>query len=285
MDALFRKTSIISLQLTVFTLAAIAFILYMPEMGRVHTESMLFVAFATVLTLFAGLRAGLFTSLAILFCFGSLYFWNLFFRPQDDTLLFDEATLFYYGISLIGLVILSGLLHERIKALHTLNRDLQEQVKQLVAIDTETGFDNRGRFNLELQLELDRTKRHSEAFTVFLYKIDYLKEFKKLYGQREYERFLLYFSERLYQSTRTTDKKFRLDTEEFALILPDASDEHMMILTDRFRRMLGDYETESGKLVTFTHHIAHYTVTEDIAVDTPDEILTLIGNELKSYAL
>ncbi len=118
-----------------------------------------------------------------------------------------------------------------------------------------------------------------------MYKVDYLTEFRKLYGQKEYETFLSYFSQQLYNSTRTTDKKFRLSVEEFALILPHASEEHMSILTNRFRHMLGDYRTESGKIVTFTNHIAHYTVTKETEIESPAEILGLIGNELKSYAL
>lgn len=285
MDTSFRKTSLVSIHVCLFMISLILFVQYIPEMGQVHTESIMLIAFAIVLSLFTGLRAGLFTSLVILFCLGSLYFWNLFFRPEDQSLLFSEATLLYYGFCLLALVILSGSLHERVKEISDLNQTLSEQVRRLVAIDTETGLDNQDRFVLELQLEIDRTRRHGEAFTVFLYKIDYLTEFKKLYGQQEYENFLNYFSRQLYISTRTTDKKFRLSVEEFALILPHASEEHMSILTNRFRDMLGDYKTESGKIVTFTNHIAHYTVTKETDIESPTEILSLIGNELKSYAL
>lgn len=285
MDTSFRKTILVSIHVCVFMILLVLFVQYMPEMGQVHTESIMLLAFAIVLSLFTGLRAGLFTSLVILFCLGSLYFWNLFFRPEDQSFLFSEATLLYYGFCLLALVISSGSLHERVKEISDLNQTLSEQVRRLVAIDTETGLDNQDRFVLELQLEIDRTRRHGEAFTVFLYKIDYLMEFKKLYGQREYENFLNYFSKQLYNSTRTTDKKFRLSVEEFALILPHASEEHMFILTNRFRDMLGDYKTDSGKIVTFTNHIAHYTVTKETDIESPTEILNLIGNELKSYAL
>ena len=49
--------------------------------------------------------------------------------------------------------------------------------------------------------------------------------------------------------------------------------------------MIGDYRTDSNKTVTFTHHIAYYTVKKDSDIESPDDILGLIGNELKSYAL
>lgn len=285
MDTSFRKASLISVQVFLLLIAVTLLAIYAPNMGSVHLESMLLMMFAATVSLFIGLRAGFVTSLAILFCFGSLYFWNLFFRPNDQVLLFSEVTLLYYGVCLIGLVILSGTLYENVHRMILKNQELRDQVRQLVAIDAETGLDNKERFMLELQLEIDRTKRHGEAFTVFLYKIDYLTEFKKLYGYQEYERFLLYFSKQLHHSTRTTDKKFRLSTEEFAVILPYASEEHMSILTERFRHMIGDYRTDSNKMVTFTHHIAYYTVKKDSDIESPDDILGLIGNELKSYAL
>ncbi|TCI22611.1 GGDEF domain-containing protein [Exiguobacterium sp. SL-10] len=285
MDTSFRKASLISMQVFLLLIAVTLLAFYAPNMGSVHLESMLLMMFAATVSLFIGIRAGLVTSLAILFCFGSLYFWNMFFRPNDQVLLFSEVTLLYYGVCLIGLVILSGTLYENVHRMSLKNQELQDQVRQLVAIDAETGLDNKERFMLELQLEIDRTKRHGEAFTVFLYKIDYLTEFKKLYGDREYERFLLHFSKQLHYSTRTTDKKFRLSNEEFAVILPYASEEHMSILTERFRNMIGDYRTDSNKTVTFTNHIAYYTVKKNSDIESPDDILGLIGNELKSYAL
>ncbi len=285
MDISFRKTSLISVQVFILSITVTLLTLYTPDMGSVQQESMLLIAFAAAVSLFVGLRAGLVTSLAILFCFGSLYFWNIFFRPNDRAFLFSESTLLYYGVCLIGIVILSGMIHEHIYRLNRRSQELSDQVRQLVAIDAETGLDNKERFNLELQLEIDRTKRHGEAFTVFFYKIDYLIEFKKLYGQQEYETFLAHFSKQLHDSTRTTDKKFRLSTEEFAVILPYASEESMAILTERFRHLIGDYRTTSNKTVTFTNHIAHYTIRKDSEVESPNDILGLIGNELKSYAL
>lgn len=285
MDTSFRKTSVVSLQIGLLLFAVVLFFLYVPDLGTVQDEGMMLIALAVLISLFVGMRAGLFTSLLILFLFGSLYFWNLFFRPEDQTLLFSEATLFYYGLWLLAFVILSGSVYERIKGITDINTSLHEKVRRLVAIDDETGLDNEDRFTLELQLEIERTKRHGEAFTVLIYQIDHLIDFKSLYGPEEYARFLLYFSEQLHDSTRTTDKKFRLTTEEFALILPYASEENMEIILNRFRNMIGDYKTASGKTVSFTHHIAHYTVTKESDIHSPDDVLGLMRNELKSYAL
>ncbi|WP_214700007.1 MULTISPECIES: diguanylate cyclase [unclassified Exiguobacterium] len=285
MDTSFRKTSLVSLQIGLLLIAAVLFILYMPDLGNVTIEGSLLIALALFISLFAGMRAGLFTALVILFLFGSLYFWNLFFRPTDQMFLFSEATLLQFGVWLIVFVILSGSIYARINQLNRLNLSLQEKVRRLVSIDEETGLDNKERFELELQLEINRTNRHGESFTVLLYQIDYFTEFKRLYGDEEATRFLTFFSERLHQSTRTTDKKFRLSTEEFALILPYASESDMMIILNRFRQLIGDYELSNGKTVSFTNHIAHYTVTKEAKIESPDDVLGLLRNELKSYAL
>lgn len=285
MDTSFRKTSLISVQIGLLLLAVAVLFMYVPDLGKVQNEGMMLIALAVCISLFAGMRAGLFTTLFILFLFGSLYFWNIFFRPGDQTFLFSEATLFYYGLWLIGLVILSGSIYERINQLSQSNIALLEKIRRLVAIDDETGLDNADRFELELQLEIDRTNRHGESFTVLLYKIDHLSDFKGLYGAEESTRFLTFFSERLHQSTRTTDKKFRLSTEEFALILPYASEENMEIILNRFRKMIGDYHLSNGKTISFTNHIAHYTVTNQSGVESTKDVLGLMRNELKSYAL
>ena len=285
MDTSFRKTSLISAQIVLLLIAVSLFFEYIPNLGNVQSEGVMLIALAVFISLFAGMRAGLFTSLVILFLFGSLYFWNMFFQPTDQVFLFSEATLFYFGLWLIGLVILSGSVNEQISRLREINTFLREKVKRLVAIDDETGLDNADRFELELQLEIDRTNRHGESFTVLLYQIDHLTEFKNLYGAEESGRFLKFVSERLHLSTRTTDKKFRLSNEEFALILPYASEENMEIILNRFRQMLGDYELTNGKTVSFTNHIAHYTVTKDSGIESPDDVLGLMRNELKSYAL
>ncbi|WP_214779598.1 GGDEF domain-containing protein [Exiguobacterium sp. s22] len=285
MDTSFLKTSLISLQFGILLIAVAILFTYTPDLGNVQTEGILLLALAVFISLFAGIRAGLFSALFILFLFGSLYFWNMFFRPEDQTFLFSEATLFHFGLWLIGLVILSGSIYERINQLGQNNHILQEKIRRLVAIDDETGLDNEDRFELELQLEIDRTNRHGESFTVLLYQIDHFTEFRKLYGADESTRFLEFFSERLHQSTRTTDKKFRISTEEFALILPYASEENMQIILNRFKKMIGDYDISNGKTVSFTNHIAHYTVTKEAGIESPDDVLGLMRNELKSYAL
>ncbi|WP_269317648.1 GGDEF domain-containing protein [Exiguobacterium sp. KJ 601] len=285
MDTSFRKKNLINFYIGLLLIAVVLFYLFIPDLGDVQSEGLILIAVALFVSLFTGLRAGLFTALIILFLFGSLYFWNVVFRPADQTFLFSEATLFYYGLWLLGLVVLSGNVYEQINQLLQLNLALKEKVKRLVAIDDETGLDNESRFELELQLEIDRTNRHGESFTILLYQIDHFSEFKKLYGPDESVRFLEFFSERLHQSTRTTDKKFRLSTEEFALILPYASEENMQIILNRFKHMIGDYDISNGKTVSFTNHIAHYTVTKEAGIESPDEVLGLMRNELKSYAL
>ena len=78
MDTSFRKTSLISLQVGMLLIAVAILFTYTPDLGSVQIEGILLLASAVFISLFAGIRAGLFSALFILFVFGSLYFWNMF---------------------------------------------------------------------------------------------------------------------------------------------------------------------------------------------------------------
>ncbi|WP_214828564.1 diguanylate cyclase domain-containing protein [Exiguobacterium algae] len=285
MGILHRKTTFLLLNILFLIAGVIAFVLFMPSLGTVDLEAHALVATAVIVALFFGLRGGLITTLVILFLFGSLYFWNLLIRPQEDFLLFNDSSLFIFGVSIVGLTVLTGSIHDQIKGFQVTNSQLSQQVHDLVAVDAETGFDNEERFQLDLQMEMDRIKRHGGIFTVLLLRIDYLSTFYDLYGETEYNRFIRFFRQQLYESTRATDKKFRLSQEDFAFILPHTAEENMEILYHRFKDIIGDFELERGKVVTFSNHVAHYTISEDTKVIEPKEVLILLRNELKSNAL
>lgn len=67
---------------------------------------------------------------------------------------------------------------------HTIEQQKQA-MKQFVAIDSTTGFDNADRMKLELSEEMKRAERYKQPFVFILLHIHYAAEFKSLYGEKK----------------------------------------------------------------------------------------------------
>lgn len=126
----------------------------------------------------------------------------------------------------------------------------EARVSQLIAVDPETGFDNRDRFLMDVAAERDRLVRNGETFVVAFITLPILDDFEKRYGSSEYEWFLDYFSDELHEATRRTDKKYRVAQDTFAMIFPQTSTESAQIVQERIRPLLLDYSLQNGKALT-----------------------------------
>lgn len=279
------KQSLFFLSIALLLLCSHLYFSYLPQLNELETEGKYLAVFIILLTLMVGSRWGLMTTLVVLFTIGSLYFWNLFLQPQGSSFLFSEFDLLIFGSGLVLLTVLCGYIHDYSAQLLSELKSAQSRVKTLVSIDPETGFDNRDRMILEIDAEIGRTKRYGGLFTIILYKIDYLEEFKNMYGNKEYNRLLETFLADIQQMTRTTDKKFRVEQDTFGILLPYTPEENIGIIYERFTQLLQDYQTEKGKTLSFSSHVAHITVKGQEEERQAEELLTLLGNELKVNAL
>src|SRR5699024_4074943 len=99
------------------------------------------------------------------------------------------------------------------------NKSLREEQMRLVAIDPITGFDNKERMFVELELEYNRSKRYGQTFTLIFLKVNHVDQFEKLYGEEEMSRLFKHIANEIHHSIRRSDQKFKPEKDLFAFIL------------------------------------------------------------------
>ncbi|WP_215141231.1 diguanylate cyclase domain-containing protein [Exiguobacterium qingdaonense] len=158
-------------------------------------------------------------------------------------------------------------------------RVAEARVNQLIAVDPETGFDNRDRFLMDVEAERNRLIRHGETFVVTFITLPILNDFKKRYGPSEYEWFLDYFSDELHEATRRTDKKYRVARDTFAVIFPQTSDVNAQVVRERVQSMLLEYSRQDGESLTINCSDKSFEVDLEHANTRLEEIRSFLSSE------
>ncbi|MEV9641324.1 diguanylate cyclase [Mammaliicoccus sciuri] len=223
-----------------------------------HTQGILLavlLSLLTVLTLLAGSLVGLLCSLGIIFLVGSFLLYLSF--SSTAALILPLPLLLVYGFVLLFAVLTAGKLQESIVNQGRLNRKLQEEINQLVAVDASTGFDNRNRLMLELELEMKRVQRYGGSFTLVLIQMEYYKDFQKLYGEEERLHLLSSIANKVRQAVRITDRKFRYSADRLALLLTQTDDTSIEVVYDKLAQSLKDHQLLNQKFVTLAFRTAY----------------------------
>lgn len=256
-------------------------ILFMSYLGLHDAESFLMITLTFVVLgcgiLFGILPALIFTLLMLFFIGSAMFFTEL----GHTNPFFSNRTLqdvVVWGVALLFFAISAGSLHERIKTMrHTIEQQKQA-MKQFVAIDSTTGFDNADRMKLELSEEMKRAERYKQPFVFIILHIHYAAEFKSLYGEKEMQHLFQQLSIKIRESVRETDKKFRLSEERIGLLLTHTPAENVSIVLEKLKDKLQTHVLLNGREVTLTFHVCHLTSSSDYG--TPEQFLEELENEM-----
>lgn len=194
-----------------------------------------------------------------------------------DAIELDTLIIFLLTVTMLITTALSYLLNHRLYTYQLAQREAEVKVRQLIAIDPETLFDNSDRFRLDVETERDRLIRHGGSFSVSIIHLNEFVDFEKLYGQTEYEWFLNYFSDELHMATRRTDQKYRIAIDAFAIIFPYTSPESAQVVHERIRPLLEQYELQSGEHVALTYEDTFYEVTRENCNSVVNEIFAKVS--------
>lgn len=208
--------------------------------------------------------AALGLSLILFFLIGSSFFWM---GLNENTLLQNETPYLHILIWMFALLILSittGQISLEIKTLKCENDSLREQMRTLVSVDPDTGFDNKERLIMELKLEFNRSKRYGHTFTLLLIKINHLDQFEKLYGETELTELLQHLTKSMYRYTRVSDHKFRPEKDIFALLLTDTLENDVEIVIDKLNKELPVFRLSNKKYISLTLSYGYICYSEDI---------------------
>jgi diguanylate cyclase (GGDEF)-like protein len=128
--------------------------------------------------------------------------------------------------------------------------------------DGLTGVWNRRYFEMRMREELERSVRHSHAFSVLMVDLDNFKEVNDRFGHRSGDEVLVEVARRMTESTRELDTCARYGGEEFVLLLPETDSEGARFAANKLRRAISSKPirvTDVGDLaVTVSVGVASY---------------------------
>lgn len=109
-------------------------------------------------------------------------------------------------------------------------------------LDGLTGLYNRRQFEISLEQEYNRSKRHTSEFSLAILDIDFFKKVNDTYGHQYGDYVLKTVAELMKSSFRKTDLLYRYGGEELVMIMPETNIEGAIIPVQRLRRAVEEYE-------------------------------------------
>ena len=189
---------------------------------------------------------------------------------------FEENRKRQYRIALIAsaiIVVFSWLLiaalRRQQRAVTALAEDIAErkrleaELRELATTDTLTGLPNRRRFLARLEEEHARLKRFDTMqAAVLMLDLDCFKRVNDQYGHAAGDEVLRHFASLLQREVRQIDTASRLGGEEFAVMLPGATQASAFEFAERFRRKVAESHADyEGKQVRVTVSIGITVMT------------------------
>ncbi len=123
---------------------------------------------------------------------------------------------------------------QRVALLRRAKEDLERQA----TTDPLTGLFNRRFFQRALETEVARSNRTEAPFSLMLIDVDRFKAINDTYGHPIGDVVLKAIAQALQDSIRRSDTACRFGGEEFALIMPGASDENIYRVAERIRKKI-----------------------------------------------
>ena len=146
-------------------------------------------------------------------------------------------------------------------------------------LDGLTGLYNRRQFEISLEQEVNRTKRHPSDFSLAILDIDFFKKVNDTYGHQYGDYVLKTVADLMKQSFRKTDLLYRYGGEELVMIMPETNIEGATIPVQRLRRMVEEYDFEYNGVkakvtvsIGLTMNYSNFSTSADI-LKSADECL------------
>ena len=108
-------------------------------------------------------------------------------------------------------------------------------------LDGLTGLYNRRQFEIGIEQEFNRSRRHPSDFSLAILDIDYFKKVNDTYGHQYGDYVLKTVANLMKSSFRKTDFLYRYGGEELIMILPETNIEGALVPVQRLRRSVEEY--------------------------------------------
>lgn len=155
------------------------------------------------------------------------------------------------------------LLSEKVRLTSISMQSLENKLMRLSVQDEITQLYTRRHFHEILDIELSRAHRHNHPFCLLLLTVDHFAEYIRAHGEKAGDLLLYSFAQLLRKYVRTSDQVARYDRSEFALLLPETTNEGGRRLIERLRDGLTSHpfpgvETLPAGAISFSAKIANF---------------------------
>lgn len=145
--------------------------------------------------------------------------------------------------------------------LHDVHQELLEKNRELQIVattDSLTKLYNRRMITELLAQELVRTQRYKQTFSVILLDLDRFKDVNDVHGHNVGDRVLERTSRLLQAGVRSAERVGRWGGEEFLMILPLTGADDALLLAERLRARMEQYDFGLPAAVTMSLGIAEF---------------------------
>jgi len=156
------------------------------------------------------------------------------------------------------------------------NAQLFALAKERANIDELTGLFNHRYFHQRIDEEIARSSRFGEVFSLLMIDLDFFKSYNDVHGHLYGDKILRRVGDLIKKSIRNVDIAFRYGGDEFAVLLPQTSNEGAMKLAERIRKLIEDDGGKDDTLITCSLGLASWP-TEGVM---REEIITSADNAL-----
>lgn len=205
-------------------------------------------------------------------CFVPIFIGYLFIKTLISVKLEDLFGLYVVVISwfIIVLIIFSAIIQEKIDKQR---RDAELALIKAATYDSLTGLANRRHFMELAKSALEQSTLVTAETYILMLDVDHFKSVNDRAGHAIGDKVLIAIASTLNKSVRRTDLVCRLGGEEFAIILPNTSEEDALFVAEKIRT-----EVEQTEILGYTDIYGQVTISIGLAKaedqQTIDVVLT-----------
>lgn len=133
------------------------------------------------------------------------------------------------------------------------NATLYREAQMAALTDSLTGAANQRALSYQMTRDISLAKRYEQPLSMLVLDVDFFKQINDTYGHAGGDKVLQAVVQVINHCSRDSDSVFRCGGEEFAVILPNATPTDAIIIAERIRVAIEEYEfSHNGGVIKAT---------------------------------